>query len=60
MDNTYKIGSRPIDSITALQGIINCIEGYKLVEVNKVVLSDHRGYLVDINFELYFFKQMSV
>ena len=47
MDNTYQIGFKPIDS---------CIEGCKLVETNKIMISNHRGCIIDINFELYFGK----
>ena len=59
MDNTHKDGSKLIDSIAASYRIISYIERCKLIEANEVVLSDHRGYLVDINFELYFNEQMS-
>ena len=60
IDNIYKIGSKPIHSIAASPSIMNCIEGYKLIEVNEIVLSNHRGYLIDINLELYFSEQISL
>ena len=53
IDNTCKIGSRPIDTIAILLGIIECIEGCTL-ETDKIVLSDHQSYIIDIDFGWYF------
>ena len=54
MDSTHKKGSKLIDFITAMPRIISCIEGFQLIEVNKIVINNHRGYLININFEIYF------
>ena len=59
INNTHKKGSRPIDSVTASPGIMSCIEGCSLVEVNEIILLDQRRYIFNVNFELYFFEQMS-
>ena len=54
MDNTYITRSKPINLIAITPNIMECIEGYKLLEANEVMIMDHRSYLVDINFECYF------
>ena len=54
LDKTYKRGSRAIDSIAALFGIMQYIEGYKLLEYNKIVESDYRVYMIDVAIEEYF------
>ena len=51
MDPTHKRGLRPIDIIAALSNVIECIEGYQLLEVNEIIISKHKSYLVDINFK---------
>ena len=53
-DNTYVIGSKCIDFVPTSSGIINEIEGYKLINYNQIIQSNHRGYLFDINLERYF------
>ena len=60
MDNIHITGSKPIDSIVAIPYIMDSIEGYKLLEANKVLLIDHRLYLVNINLEQYFKRQLSL
>ena len=54
MDKTYIRGSKPIDSIVISLGITEYIEGCKLLSHTKVIISDHRSYLININFEAYF------
>ena len=41
------------------KGIIDCIEGYVLLETNEIFISDYRSYLFDINFEEYFGETFS-
>ena len=59
MDTTYIQGKTPIDSIALSCGAISYVEGVKLMEYNEFVMTDHRGYLLDINFEDYFNNQFS-
>ena len=54
LDNTYKNGSKYINSITATPGVISHIEGSRLFKVNKITLINHRAYMIDINLERYF------
>ena len=42
MGNTCKIGLAQIDTIATSPGIIECIEGYTLLEIDEIVLSDYR------------------
>ena len=49
LDNTYREGTKYIDLIAISQGILNYIEGYRLFEVNKITITDHRVYVFDIN-----------
>ena len=51
LDNTHRNESKYIDSIAAILGIINYVEGSRLFEVNKITLTDHRAYMIDINLE---------
>ena len=53
-DNAYRDKSKPIDSIIVTPNIMEHIRGYKLLEVNKVVIIDYRLCLININFEIYF------
>jgi len=48
-----------IDTIAVTPNIIECIKGYKLLEVNDIIITDYHTYLVDINFEKYFQAQLS-
>ena len=51
--------SWPIDSIAITVGILEYVEGSKLLGNNDVVFSDHRLYLIDVNLEEYFNDQFS-
>ena len=59
MDNTFIRGAKLIDTIAILNRIMQCVEGYKLINENIIILSDHRAYVVDINLKQYFSKQLS-
>ena len=43
-----------IDSIAVTNGILEYVEGYKLLGNNDIAYSDHRAYVVDIALEEYF------
>jgi len=54
MDLTQKRGSKSIDSVAVLENLMTYIEGYKLLETNEVISTDHRLFIIDINLEDYF------
>ena len=47
-------GKHPINSIAASVRLMPYIEGYKLLNNNDILYSDHRSYLIDVNLEEYF------
>ena len=59
MNKTHIGGSTLIDLIAASLGLLECIDGSKLMDHNNIVLSDHREYIVDMNFKAHFDKQLS-
>ena len=59
MDNTHIIGSKLIDTAAASPNLMNCIEGYKLMKIDNLIITDHRLFLIDINFERYFSTKLS-
>ena len=59
LDKTYKYGSKAIDSIAVSSGLIDYVEGCKLVTYNEIVETDHRGYIIDISLEEYFEGEFS-
>ena len=59
MDNIHITGSKPIDMMAVIPNIIEYIEKYKLYEANKIIITNHLSYMVDINFERYFQAQLS-
>ena len=54
LDKTYKIGLTCINSISALLGIIEVGEGCRLIKANKIIITDYRIYLVNMNLKSYF------
>ena len=59
MDKTYVHGSNPIDTIAMSEGLLEYVEGSKLLSHNEIVNTDHRAYVVDVNLEGYFEDEMS-
>jgi len=59
LDNTNVNSRHPIDSIAASAGIMQYIEGCKLLNNNDILYSDHRSYIIDVNLEEYFNDQFS-
>ena len=59
MDKNYVRGSLPIDSIALSNGIMNYAEGLELSHQNKIVMSDYRACIMDINIEEYFDSNFS-
>ena len=59
IDETQTNGSTPIDSITVSEGIMECIEGAKLINHNDIFFSNHRACIIDFNVEEHFNVQLS-
>ena len=53
-ESIYLYRSKCIDTITTTTELLQCVDGYKIVEYNKVILTNHMGYMVDFNLEWYF------
>jgi len=53
-DKTHKIGRNQIDTVFALELIINCIEGSRLLDFDEVIITDYRDFMVDIDFNILF------
>ena len=54
LDNTYKKGSKCIDSIVVLHRLLNYIKESRLFDVDEITLIDYRAYVIDLNLEQYF------
>ena len=59
LDTTRMPGSSPIDTIAASEGIMEHIEGSKLLPYHEIVSSDHRACVIDANFKDYFSTNLS-
>ena len=59
MDKTCESGSKPIDSFGASAGILECIEGCKLLDYNDIVETDHCRCVVDVALDDYFELEFS-
>ena len=59
LDHTERRGSEPIDVFAVSRGLIRFVEGSLLNEYFDIIITNHRSYIVDINFEGYFDQQMS-
>ena len=47
---TYYHGSKCIDCVLATEGMLSKVKGCELTECSKIVESDHRGCLIDVDF----------
>lgn len=54
MGKTYIHGSKMIDAVYVMNGLMEYVEGCKLIGNNEIVEGDHRGYVIDIALEDYF------
>ena len=52
-ERTYKRGSTCIDSMSVTGGLLQHITGSEMIEYNEMIVSDHRGFLVDIDINTY-------
>jgi len=51
---TYIYRSNPIDSIAATLGIMDYVDGCKLLRNNNIMESGYQSYIVDVALEDYF------
>ena len=58
-DGTLEYGTKCIDYVLVSEGMLNVAEGIELIECNKIVDSDHFGYLTDLNLETYFEEEFN-
>ena len=56
---THEHGSKCIDFVLGTERVMNILYGIELIECNKIVDSDHRGYLFDFNLEEYFDEKIT-
>lgn len=54
MYKTYIHGSSPIDAVYASNGIMDYVDGCKILPNNEIIEADHRSYLIDIALDEYF------
>jgi len=59
MDHIEVRGSTLIDTIAMSHGVMEYVEGSRLMECNEIIFTDHRAYIVDINLNNYFDDQIS-
>ena len=59
MDNKYQNRLKCIDTVTASDNILSFFEGSKLCEINEILDTDHCGYVIDVNFSVYFEEEFS-
>ena len=53
-DETFKLGSRHIDSIAMSEGLMTFIEGFEIIEWYENASKDHIGHVVEPNLEKFF------
>ena len=58
-DGTFENGSKCIDIVLASEGMLEIVEGKKLIEWNKIIDYDHRDFLKDINLKEYFDEEFN-
>ena len=59
LDNTESRGSNPIDAVAVSHGLMEHVESSMLNDCNDIKFTDHRSYIIDINFEDYFEDHLS-
>ena len=54
MNKQEIIPSKCIDTVLVTTGLLEFIDGSKLIDFNEVIFTDHRGYITDLVLEEYF------
>ena len=55
----YGHGSKCIDFVLRIEGVMKIVNMIELIECNEIVDSGHRGYLTDINLEAWFEEKIN-
>ena len=53
-DYMYRVESEQIDIIVATQGIVLNIASSAIIDYNEIILTDYRGFIINIELEQYF------
>jgi len=49
MDNAHITRSKPADTVVVSLNLIEYAKGCKLLETNKIIATDYRSYLINVN-----------
>ena len=52
-DSTYKKGKNIINFVVASTTMIEYIDGSLITDYNKILITDHRGFIIDVQLEEY-------
>ena len=58
-DNTCKNSRNQINAVFGMEEVNRATIGSKLVDFDEIIITDHRGFLIDIDFKAYFKLQVS-
>ena len=53
-ERTYQNSNKYIDIIVAIQGIVLNIASSAIIDYNEIILTDYRGFIINIELEQYF------
>ena len=58
-ENTQRRGKKCIDSISVSEGLLPYIEGCEMTNYSEIIVTDHRGFVVDIDINAYLHIKIS-
>ena len=53
-DSSYEYGTKCMDMITTTLDLIKYVDGYRIVNFNDIIITNHRGFIIEFNLEEYF------
>ena len=56
-ETTHDNCSKLICHVLATEGMLRNVKGIEIIECSKIIESDHRGYLTDVDFSDYFAEE---
>ena len=59
-DSTFEHGPNCTDAILGTEQILRLVQGIELTDFDKVIDTDHRGYVTDIDSEEYILSKMPI
>ena len=59
LDKTHAQWSNAIDSVVALEGLIEFVKGSMIVSNQEIINTDHSAYVIDVKLEEYFNEEFS-